>query len=146
MDPITKAYMTTAVAWANSSNYNKTHVGAVVVGKGRVSAGGCNQEITIGSHMHAEVSAILAAYVSQIGGPLKMYATWAACPVCASAIIRAGITEVHVLQAAMDRTPERWVQSVQDGLNILLRGGVEVIHHGEKLGTILRMDGEWFDI
>ena len=75
-----------------------------------------------------------------------MYCTWAACPACAAAIAHAGIDTVYILQAAHDKTPDRWAEEVDQGHEILRTAGVTVIRVEEKLDTVLRMNGEWFEV
>ena len=51
---------------------------------------------------------------------------WVACPDCARAIVLCGIKDVICHKQCMSRTPERWNEMVNLGLDILHAGGVEV--------------------
>lgn len=146
MDQMTRKHMLHAIGWANSSTYKRTHVGAVVV-KGDRSAGGCNNKIYKGCHIHAEVACLVEAARQGIKtAGCQMYCTWAACPACAAAIVAAGISIVHVLGAAMDQTDPKWQEEVDAGLNILREGDVTLIRHDETMNTVLRMNDAWFTL
>lgn len=77
---------------------------------------------------HAERAVLYKAV--QNGLPVRglhLYGTWAACAECARAIIQFGITRVVTSSALLDRTPERWQESVKQGLTMMRDSGVEVV-------------------
>jgi deoxycytidylate deaminase len=56
-----------------------------------------------------------------------MVCPWFACEPCARAIVLSGIKGVLGHKPRMEQTPERWKASVFGGLNILERGGVDIL-------------------
>ncbi len=56
---------------------------------------------------------------------LTMVCPWACCSDCARAIVLAGIPLVVAHKQAYDKTPERWREEVEVGMEILRGGGVE---------------------
>lgn len=96
---------------------------------------------------HAERDVILKAAAKGIRTQgLTMVANWVACPDCARAIVEAGIAAVITHKACMDRTPERWAELVDAGLNILLKGGVYLYMWDGKVGDVSNLNnGElWY--
>lgn len=93
---------------------------------------------------HAERSALFGAMVDGMptrGGTL--FCPWAACADCARAISLAGIADLFVHKARMDTTPERWKASVEQGLDIIRRGGTKIhVYEGEVGGVPIRANGE----
>jgi len=74
---------------------------------------------------HAERAVILKAAQRGIStSGLIMVAPWAACPDCARAIVLAGIPLVVAHKQAYKQTPERWMEMVITGIEILEGGGV----------------------
>ena len=85
---------------------------------------------------HAERDVI---YKSMKVGPIGnciLVCPWVACPDCARAIVLSGLRHVICHKECMDRTPERWRDMVNTGLNILYCGGVEVIHWSGEVGNV----------
>lgn len=58
---------------------------------------------------------------------LTMIANWVACPDCARGIILSGIRRVICHKQCMDRTPPRWREMVDLGLEMCEMNGVEVV-------------------
>lgn len=77
---------------------------------------------------HAERRAIYKA--AQLGIPTKgktLVATWAACADCARAIVEAGFSTLIRHYPPQDDATMRWLESVQLGDEILVKGGVTII-------------------
>ena len=75
---------------------------------------------------HAERNAIYNAALE--GNATKeaiMYCPWYACVDCARGIIQAGISEVVGHRQIIDKTPERWQQTIVDALGLLHEAGVK---------------------
>lgn len=92
---------------------------------------------------HAERNVIYrAAAAGWATGGASMYCLWFACPDCARAIIQAGIYEVvgHVKPRAA--TPERWLESVKAGEQMLREAGVGMRWIADNLGVTIRFDGQ----
>jgi len=58
---------------------------------------------------------------------LTMVANWVACPDCARGIVLAGIRRVVCHKQCMDRTPPRWKEMIDLGLEMCEKNGVEVV-------------------
>lgn len=85
---------------------------------------------------HAERSAIYHA--ASLGVPTfgaTLVCPWAACHDCARGIVEAGISTVIRHKEAIDRTPERWLESIQFGDQILRRNQVDIIEYSGKLNA-----------
>lgn len=83
---------------------------------------------------HAERGAVFAA--CQTGRvPKVMVAPWAACTECARAIVESGITTLVRHKQASDRSPERWIESIEFSDGLLSAGGVTIIDHDGFLGA-----------
>jgi dCMP deaminase len=92
---------------------------------------------------HAERAAIFDAVGRGIDvRGATMVANWVACPDCARAIVLSGISDVVCHKQCMDRTPERWREQVDLGLEILEKHGVRVIQWSGKLGIKNFNNGE----
>lgn len=92
---------------------------------------------------HAERSAIFDAVGRGIDiRGATMVANWVACPDCARAIVLSGVADVVCHKQCMDRTPERWREKVDLGLEILEKHGVRVIQWSGKLGVKNINNGE----
>lgn len=135
-DKLRAAYMA-----AMNSTDKSTHVGAVLLDDGWNVLRGCNRHIKGFGDMpehhqrplkyevteHAERAVIFRAAREGIQTKgLLMVAPWATCPNCARAIVEVGISKVVCHKECMDRTPERWLEMVNLGQEILKRGGVEI--------------------
>ncbi len=75
-----------------------------------------------------------------------LYCPWYACVDCARAIICSGIKECVGLRSVMERTPERWLESVTLAEGMLKEAGVTCTYYEEKLGMQMWFDGTWIDV
>lgn len=92
---------------------------------------------------HAERAAIFDAVARGIDiRGATMVANWVACPDCARAIVLSGIADVVCHKECMDRTPERWRELVDLGLEILEKNGVRVHYWSGKVGIVNINNGE----
>lgn len=82
---------------------------------------------------HAERAAIYEAARHEALRDAMMVVPWAACTDCGRAIARSGIKKVVVHRKRMETTPERWIQSVKDGLSFLEHYGVALFYLDEPL-------------
>lgn len=90
---------------------------------------------------HAERDVIYAAAKTGTSCQGKtMVGNWVACPECARAILLAGINLVICHKECMDRTAPKWVEKVALGLDILKRGGVELIQWSGKVDRIQNLN------
>jgi dCMP deaminase len=86
---------------------------------------------------HAERDVILKAAKAGIKTEgLTMVAPWVACEDCARAIVLAGISQVICHKQCQDRNRPDWKGAVDTGLEILNRGGVELVVWDGKVGGI----------
>ena len=84
---------------------------------------------------HAEREVIYNAARGGINtNGLTMVCPWACCCDCARAIVRSGVKKVIAHAQAYRRTPERWRESIEQGLHILRCGGVEYEAVDIKIG------------
>lgn len=134
------AGLSNALREAIHSNHT-TQVGAWVNG-----VGAWNKEAHGPLRHHAESLAI--AHCARLGirtQDATMYAPWASCLSCAMAIQAAGIQRVVVIKTLMDKTPPRWLTSVEQGLSLLYDHNirVDVVDVDEGFfGYDIRMDGK----
>jgi len=115
-----------------------TQVGAYLQGQAAH-----NQMTVRDKRAHAESRCI--ALCARAGVPTHgsyLYAPWAACTECALDIIQAGVRKVYVLKKVMEATPDRWVEEVTEGLNMLLDARVRVIMVDYETGVNILMDGK----
>lgn len=85
---------------------------------------------------HAERGAVYnAAKLGFSCGGAIMVAPWAACTECARAIVESGISLLIRHKQASDRSPARWIDSIQQADEILFAGGVEIIDYDGDLGA-----------
>lgn len=85
---------------------------------------------------HAERKAIYKMLSN--GFPVEgmtMYCTWASCSECARAMVEFGISRVVTLRRLVEATPDRWQDSVRNGLQIMNRGGICVVGWSGDLGV-----------
>ena len=79
------------------------------------------------SRMHAETLALLhCARVGVRTQDQTLYAPWASCLSCAQTIQQAGIRRVVTHRAVMEKTYEKWLTSVEEGLSLLVDHGIQV--------------------
>lgn len=91
---------------------------------------------------HAERDVILKAARAGIKTEgLTMVAHWVCCPDCARAIVEAGISQVICHKACMDRDRPDWKPMVDAGLEILRRGGVELVVWDGVIGGVTNLNG-----
>lgn len=91
---------------------------------------------------HAERDVILKAAKEGIKTEgLTLVANWVCCPDCARAIVLAGIRQVICHKACMDRDRPDWKPMVDTGLEILKRGGVELVIWDGVIGDITNLNG-----
>lgn len=92
---------------------------------------------------HAERAAIYkAASFGWSTGGSTLYALWFACPDCARAIISAGVYEVVGLAKTRSLTPQRWLDSVQTGEQMLREAGIGMRWLADPLGVSIRFNGK----
>ena len=58
---------------------------------------------------------------------LQLYGTWVGCADCCRTIIQLGIKRVVTFQRLLERTPPKWQDSVQHGIQMMRDSGVQVI-------------------
>ena len=139
----------TAYSVAKESTDRSTQTGAVLVQGGWNICTGYNHHVYGFGHKeehhqrplkyslteHAERHVIFKAARNGIKtANLTLVAPWVCCPDCARAIVEAGIVCVICHKQCMDRTPERWRELVDLGLDILGRGRVELIQWDGVVG------------
>ena len=78
---------------------------------------------------------------------LQLYSTWASCAECSRSIVQLGIRRVVTFRGLVYRTPERWRESVQEGLGMMRDAGVEIIGWNGVIHTEnkIRFNGELLD-
>ena len=157
-----KDYM--RIAYINAerdSHDNSTRAGAIIIidqashisGVNRFTSAKQNNERNLNRErkypriVHAERHAIFTA--ARMGIRLEgktMVCPWACCPECAQAIVMSGISKVYAHKDALDRTPERWREAIQMGIEILKDGDVEYIPWSGNIGKCVNLfDGEvWY--
>ncbi len=131
------------------SHDDSTHVGAIIIIPDGLNIYGANRFTSPTQRCsenlersrkypriaHAEREVIYTA--ARLGTKLKnciMVCPWATCPECAQAIVLSGIRSVYAHKEALDKTPERWLEALQIGQEILADGGVEFIQWAGKVG------------
>lgn len=97
--------------------------------------------------VHAEENVILQAARSRTSlYRTTLYCPYAACDRCARMIIQSGIERVVVHKQAMDRTPERWQESVAIAKSMLAEAGVEYeLYDGPVGADRVLMDGKFWN-
>ncbi len=76
---------------------------------------------------HAERDTLYrAAYCGICTRGLTLIANWVACPDCARAIVLSGIRRVICHKQCMDRTPPRWMEMIDLGLEMCEKNGISV--------------------
>ena len=85
---------------------------------------------------HAERNLLFKSVKNGIpSAPLTMYCTWASCAECARTLLQFGVGRVVTFTALVERTPERWRNSVWGGLQMLRDCGVPVVGWRGDLGV-----------
>lgn len=146
---------------ANKSTDQSTKNGALICYEGWNVLAGCNHHIPGYGHLkehherplkyeiteHAERDVIMQAAKKGISlEGLTLVANWVACPDCARAIALSGIRYVICHKECMERTPDRWMDRVNLGLEIMENSGVVVTQWSGKVGNVTAlMNGEvWY--
>jgi dCMP deaminase len=93
---------------------------------------------------HAERAAIYnAARYGKATEGCWMFCPWSACADCARAIVEAGIERLIRHKSILDKTGDRWKESVAIADQILTEGHVEIENYeGEIGGVTILFDGE----
>lgn len=149
--------MRAAYEIAKRSNDTSTHIGAILCKERWNIASGYNHVLPVYTDdprskerpwkyyvtEHCERSVIFDAVARHIDvRGTTMVCNWVACPDCARAIVLCGVADVVTHKECMDRTPERWREMVDMGLDILERNGVRVHQWSGKLGVDNLNNGE----
>ena len=72
-----------------------------------------------------------------------MFCPWAACCPCARAIIDTGVARIVLHEQRMKMTPERWLDDVNQALEMLEEAGVELMYFTETVkGPTVLVNGE----
>lgn len=136
---------------AEKSTDRATQNGAILVKEGWNIISDCNRHVPGYGELevhherpmkyavteHAERAVLLQALYQGVQTKgLTMVANWVACPDCARAIVLSGIDTVVCHKDCQDRTPERWRNLVNLGMDIMRHGGVEVIEWEGKIGGV----------
>ena len=69
-----------------------------------------------------------------------MIANWVACPDCARGIVLPGIKRVICHKQCMDRTPPRWKEMIDLGLEMCEKNKVPVYQWDGKVGDITNLN------
>lgn len=94
---------------------------------------------------HAERAAIFQSlYDGKAIRGATMFCPWFACAECARAIVATGITTVIGHKESMDKTAERWKETIRAGDVMLKEAGVKTLFYsgGLNSGLTLRFDGK----
>ena len=90
---------------------------------------------------HAERDVIYrAAFYGVRTQGLTMIANWVACPDCARGVVLAGIKRVVCHKQCMDKTPSRWKEMVDLGLEIFEKNNVPVYQWDGKVGGVTNLN------
>ena len=144
---------------AEHSDDPRTQTGAIIVNKDGIIIGRGANRIPPGVQVlderkspeqkpnfigHAERNAVAdAARQGHKTEGAILYGFWAACAVCAQAIIEAGIKEGVVHKQIMDKTPPKWQASISIAMLMFAEAGISVVYHDEdKLGVKILFDGQ----
>lgn len=85
-------------------------------------------------YVHAEQNAIFAAAKAGIKtAGLVMVCPWACCPVCAWAIVEAGISRLVTHKQAHARSPDYWKEKIAIAFNILEQANIPVVMYDGKV-------------
>ena len=155
---VDRMYLQDAFAAARHSTDPRTQVGAVLV----VPVGGvvlaswnaipenlydyeCTTETKNYCTEHAERAVVFKAL--QNGLPtqgLTVYCTWGVCADCARTLIEFGIKRVVTLCRLVEASPERWKDSMHNGLLMMRYSGISTVGWSGDLGTkySIRFNGQ----
>lgn len=150
--------MSMALTEATHSDHT-TQVGAYVLGVGACNkvvqskryigtyTDGREDTILIPLHQHAESLALIKC--ARLGIKTEnatLYAPWASCVDCAMAIVAAGIRRVVVHRTLMEKTYEKYLTSVDQGLSLLYDNHVRVEMIDRDFGFKIRMNGKEVEV
>ncbi len=89
---------------------------------------------------HAERAVIYnAAKIGLSTNCLIMVTPLIACSDCARAIVLSGIKKVITHKQAFDRLPDRWIEEMAIGLEIIENGGIECISFNGEIGGVTNL-------
>jgi len=96
---------------------------------------------------HAERGIIYKA--AKFGLPTDqqtMIVPWAACSNCARAIVQSGVKKIIVHQECMDKTPDRWKESIDIAMQIMHESEIEIEYFAGKIGGVkVLFNGEYWE-
>jgi len=159
-DPEYKNLLRLCYEYAYKSNHPSTHNAALLVEGGKVKAWGINtlppgvenrKERFEGKNKHiypnhAERDAIYKAAREGVKTEgLEMVMPWLPCIPCANAIITSGIKRLICHKQMIEKTDEKWVEELEEALELLKEAGVEVVAYDGKVGAKAYMHGEEWD-
>ncbi len=132
-----------------STHTTQAGAGLMVAGSSRTAVSAWNRDVGNMEAGHGHHAETLTLYNCARQGirtqDATLYAPWAACLNCALGIQATGVSRVVVLNTLMQKTPDRWLTSVEQGLYYLYDHGVRVdvldVDEG-YFGYTVRMDGE----
>lgn len=103
-----------------------------------------SQDIVELGRIHAEVCAILSYLKSSKPDSTRptLYAPWASCTQCATVILHARFNRVVVHHELMQMTPDKWLDEVKGGIQMLLGNSVRVEAISKNFGRTIRFNGE----
>jgi deoxycytidylate deaminase len=91
--------------------------------------------------VHAEVAAIKSSE-QPVGGAI-MYMPWVPCLPCAEAMVKAGLDTWIGHRQMIEKTPERWIESCQEGVEYLRKNDMNIYMFDGEIGKVEHLfDGE----
>jgi dCMP deaminase len=85
--------------------------------------------------IHAESASIVDARIKQNNFKgATMYMPWAPCVPCAKKILNEGISSYVSHKAMLEKSPERWDESLMEALTLLKNANVNLFMYYEKIG------------
>lgn len=157
---VDRMYLQDAFWFATHSDAERTQVGSLLVlpNNGPIlSAWNCTPQLLLNrgfvpssetkNHCmeHAERGVLYKALKNGLPTEgLWMYGTWAACSECSRALIEFGVSRVVTSAALVERTPDRWVESMKAGLHMMRCAGIQVVGWRGDLGIkhTIRFDSQ----
>ena len=97
---------------------------------------------------HAERNSIFAASRRDLPSTKEiiMYCPWYACADCARAMIQFGVNRAIGHRQIFEKTPDRWVESIERALEMLLEAGVKCeLYSGKLDATPILFDGKLWE-
>lgn len=109
-------------------------------GKIRVSSDRQDRSIKSRYMLHAEESSIInSANVGISTSNMILVCPWAACTRCARQIIGAGISKVLCHEECHNRTPERWIDEINQSIEMFNEAGITYERWSGKVGDVEAM-------